>query len=489
VHAAQHSRSDREDCAPLLFNSLTFVVFFAVVLLLHRLPLPWRAKKVNLLLASYLFYAAWNPPFVVLLWLSTVVDWMVAKAIHRADGQARRRLLLFVSMATNLGLLGFFKYGGFLLENWTGLMRAVGVEYAPPEWSIVLPVGISFYTFQTMAYTLDVYLRRAEPGRSLLDFALFVTFFPQLVAGPIVRPTQLVPQLAEPRRATPPQLAWGLGLMTLGLFQKTVLADGFLAPPADAVFGAAAAVPAGDAWLGTLAFSGQIFADFAGYSTTAIGAALCLGFSLPDNFRHPYAAIGFSDFWRRWHISLSTWLRDYLYVPLGGNRKGSVRTYVNLMLTMLLGGLWHGAAWTFVVWGGLHGLYLGVERWLRRRFGDVELARRRLFQVFLALLTYFFVNLAWVFFRAQDFSTAWRVSRALFGLQGAATPVLPTIYALQTVVVVAAMLAVQWLMRERSLEAVVARAPWWLVGSVWGIMLLAIVLAQDTGNAFIYFQF
>jgi len=339
----------------VLFNSLTFVAFFAIVLLLHNLPFGWRTKKVNLLLASYLFYAAWNPPFVALLWLSTIVDWYVAKALHRAEGTAKRRGLLWVSIVVNLGILGFFKYGGFLLENFVALVGALGLDFHPAAPDLILPVGISFYTFQTMAYSLDVYLRRAEPAKSFLDFALFVTFFPQLVAGPIVRPTHLVPQFEQPRKATSRQLLWGLGLMTLGIFEKVVIADGALAPTVDDVFGAKGYVPFLDAWLGAMAFSGQIFCDFAGYSTTAIGAALCLGFSIPNNFRFPYAAVGFSDFWRRWHISLSTWLRDYLYIPLGGNRKGNIRTYVNLSVTMLLGGLWHGASWTFVVWGGLHG--------------------------------------------------------------------------------------------------------------------------------------
>jgi alginate O-acetyltransferase complex protein AlgI len=296
----------------VLFNSLTFIAFFAVVLALHNAPLPWKVKKTNLLLASYLFYAAWNPPFVILLWISTAVDWRVAKKIYAEDRLSRRRAWVAVSVLVNLGLLGYFKYGEFLLENWQVLMSAMGVTWTPPDWDIVLPVGISFYTFQTMAYSLDVYLRRAKPADSLLDFALFVTFFPQLVAGPIVRPTQLIPQFQKPVRASRDQLLWGLGLMTLGLFEKIVIADGALAPAADAVFGASKPVPFSDAWLGTLAFAGQIFSDFAGYSTVAIGVALCLGFSLPDNFRFPYAAIG------RWHISLSTWLRDYLYIPLGG---------------------------------------------------------------------------------------------------------------------------------------------------------------------------
>ncbi len=216
-----------------------------------------------------------------------MVDWWVARRIYDTDIQRRRRALLGVSLAVNLGMLGYFKYGGFLLENWAGLMSAVGVTWTAPGWDIVLPVGISFYTFQTLAYSLDVYLRRAKPADSLLDFALFVTFFPQLVAGPIVRPTQLIPQFQAPVRANRSQLLWGLGLMTLGLFEKIVIADGALAPAADAVFGADKAVPFTDAWLGTLAFAGQIFSDFAGYSTVAIGVALCLGFSLPDNFRFP----------------------------------------------------------------------------------------------------------------------------------------------------------------------------------------------------------
>jgi len=473
----------------VLFNSLTFVVFFAVVLALHALPLPWRAKKMNLLLASYIFYAAWNPPFVALLWISTIVDLYVAKAIFRTEARARRRALVVVSILVNLGILGYFKYGGFLLENWTALMSAIGVTWASPSWNIVLPVGISFYTFQTMAYSLDVYLRRAEPAENFLDFALFVTFFPQLVAGPIVRPTHLIPQFREPVRASRNQLLWGLGLITLGLFEKIVIADGALSPAAEKVFGATDPLAFTDAWLGTLAFAGQIFSDFAGYSTVAIGVALCLGFSLPDNFRFPYAAIGFSDFWRRWHISLSTWLRDYLYIPLGGNRKGPSRVYVNLMVTMLLGGLWHGAAWTFVVWGGLHGLYLTAERWLRGRFSGEKLAATTGFKVAVGLLTYVLVNLTWVFFRAPDFETAWRMVRSMTGFTRGGALVLPAEFVARVVVVTAGMLVVHWFMRSRRVEEVVARTPWPLTACVGAAMLFMIVITQGAGDAFIYFQF
>lgn len=335
----------------MVFNSYTFVLFFGVLLLLHHLPLAWKVKKLNLLLASYLFYAVWNPPFVLLLWLSTVVDYLVALALGREVNQRKRKVLLVVSLLVNLGMLGFFKYGGFLLENFVAMVSLLGITYQPPRADIILPVGISFYTFQTLSYTLDVYRRKFVPEKSLLDFSLFVTFFPQLVAGPIVRPGELIPQFKVPHLATRQQLVRGLFYISLGLFMKVGIADGLLADTSDAVFGVPFPLHPLDAWTGVLAFSGQIFCDFAGYSTCAIGAALCLGFVLPDNFRYPYAAIGFSDFWRRWHITLSTWLRDYLYIPLGGNQEGAYRTYLNLMITMLLGGLWHGANWTFVVWG------------------------------------------------------------------------------------------------------------------------------------------
>ena len=471
----------------MVFNSLTFVVFFAIVLALHALPLPWRTKKLNLLVASYVFYAAWNPPFVILLWISTLFDFWAARRVAAAPTEVGRRTWLAFSMVLNLGFLGFFKYGEFLRDNFVAFAAQLGVVYAPPEWDIILPVGISFYTFQTMSYVLDVYLRRAEPTKSFLDFALFVTFFPQLVAGPIVRPNQLVPQFAEPRRADAPMFRYGIALIVLGLFEKVVLADGFLAPVAEAVFGARAPLPALDAWMGTLAFSGQIFCDFAGYSTIAIGTALCLGFHLPDNFRFPYAAVGFSDFWRRWHISLSTWLRDYLYVPLGGNRRGPARTYANLMLTMLLGGLWHGANWTFVVWGGLHGLYLAVERMLRARFGSVRLGVAAMFG--LALVTWFFVNLAWVFFRAPTFAGAFAILRAMSGGSVEPRPVLAALPLFYAAVIVGGMFVTHWLMRERTVGSVVARMPAWLVAAGLGAMLFAVIIEQGTGDAFIYFQF
>jgi len=472
----------------VVFNSLTFVVFFACVLALHNAPLGWTTRKINLLLASYLFYAAWNPPFVALLWISTVVDWWAAKKLVTAQKPAARHAWMLLSVVANLGMLGYFKYGGFLLENFAVLMHSLGVAYRPPKLDIVLPVGISFYTFATMSYTLDVYLRRAKPARNFLDYALFVTFFPHLVAGPIMRPTELVPQFETPRRADAQQLCFGLALMTLGLFQKIVLADGFLAPAAEAVYDPPGATPGAlDAWMGTLAFSGQIFCDFAGYSTTAIGAAMCLGFAMPDNFRFPYAAVGFSDFWRRWHITLSAWLRDYLYIPLGGNRHGRARTYFALLATMLLGGLWHGASWTFVAWGGLHGLYLAVERWLRGRFAGYRPGPGMLFAF--GLLTYALVNLTWVFFRAKTFGGAWTMLRGMFGLNADARPMLDTQDVVFVGAIVAGLVGAHWLMRTRTLEAMLARRHPLPLAAALGLMAFAIAITQGAGNAFIYFQF
>ena len=471
----------------MVFNSLTFVAFFALVLALHSLPLGWTTKKVNLLLASYLFYAAWNPPFVILLWISTVVDWYAAQKLVQSERPAARRGWMLLSVVANLGMLGYFKYGGFLLANFSAFMATLGVAYAPPALDIVLPVGISFYTFATMSYTLDVYLRRAAPARNFLDYALFVTFFPHLVAGPIMRPTELVPQFATPRRATPEMLRFGLALMTLGLFQKVVLADGFLAKAAELVYDGKTAPGALDAWMGTLAFSGQIFCDFAGYSTTAIGAALCLGFAMPDNFRFPYAAVGFSDFWRRWHITLSSWLRDYLYIPLGGNRHGEARTYLALIVTMLLGGLWHGASWTFVVWGGLHGLYLSVERLLRQRFGNFR--PRPWMLLALGLLTYALVNITWVFFRAHSFTRAWQVLSGMLGANGGVEPILATVHLVMVTLIVGALVCTHWGMRRRTLESALAATPAPLIACIWALMAFTIVIAQGAGNAFIYFQF
>jgi alginate O-acetyltransferase complex protein AlgI len=494
----------------MVFNSYTFIAFFIIILILHNLPFPWKVKKVNLLLASYIFYAAWNPPFIILLWISTIIDYVVGLKLFAEENPVKRKVLLAVSLVGNLGMLGYFKYGGFLLDNFVSMLSVLGIDYHPAAPNIILPVGISFYTFQTLSYTLDMYRKKSRPEKSLLDFSLFVTFLPQLVAGPIVRPDQLIPQFKQPHVASTNQLMKGLFLLSLGLFMKSVLADTMLASPADTVFGAPMPLQAVDAWLGVLAFSGQIFFDFAGYSTCAIGIGACFGFSLPDNFRYPYAAIGFSDFWRRWHITLSTWLRDYLYIPLGGNRKGEVRTYVNLMITMLLGGLWHGASWTFVVWGALHGVYLCVEKLIREKFVSRPKPPETAMEVpvvvqasilptaskgsginnfLLALFTFFLVNVTWVFFRATDFAGAWRMLGAMFGQIENGNPILPTIDMIKVSAVIFLMVITHWIMRNTSVMDVVGRLKWWMVSIVWSFLIIALIVSQKSSDSFIYFQF
>ena len=483
----------------MVFNSYTFIAFFIIILILHNLPFSWRTKKINLLLASYIFYAAWNPPFILLLWLSTVVDFFVGRALYTQENVTKKRLLLVLSLIGNLGMLCFFKYGTFLLENFVSLVNLIGIEFSPAEPNIILPAGISFYTFTTLCYTIDMYQKRSEPVKSMLDFSLFVTFFPHLVAGPIVRPPQLVPQFETPRSATTKQMFDGLMLLTLGLFMKVVLADGQLAGTANDVFGATGALPTLDTWMGVLAFSGQIFFDFAGYSTCAIGVALCLGFVLPENFKYPYAAIGFSDFWRRWHITLSAWLRDYLYIPLGGNRKGEGKTYINLMITMLLGGLWHGASWTFVVWGGLHGFYLWVEKFIKDKWNGDKVApdvtaagitaSNTSTAFFYALFTFFLVNVTWVFFRATTFTQAWTMLGSMFGLAGEAKPLLTTLAIIKICVIIPLMVLAHWWMRNSSVLQLAYKIPWWVLTVVWTLMLLALALSQESSSSFIYFQF
>ena len=471
----------------MLFNSLSFIVFLIIVLALYYAPiLTWVSKKRMLLLSSYIFYGLWNPPLVILLWISTLVDWMAGKKLAIEENKRKRKLWLLLSMFVNLGFLGFFKYGNFLLENFTALLNAIGIEFQARPMDIILPMGISFYTFQTMSYTIDMYQKRTERARTFLDFALYVTFFPQLVAGPIVRAQDLISQFYEEKKATINQFLWGVFLLTIGLFQKVVLADTLLSNTADDVYGAGKVLHSLDAWTGTLAFSGQIFFDFAGYSTCAIGIALMLGIILPDNFRYPYASIGFSDLWRRWHISLSTWLRDSLYIPLGGNKHGIIRMYVALMVTMLLGGLWHGAAWTFVVWGALHGIYLVVERLLRSK---IHIKINAFNGILLAFLTYTLVNFTWVFFRAREFSTAKNIIASMLFINDGGEKIVPSFDIIKVFVLISLLFICHWIMRNTSMKDVSLKTPAWLLGVVWGIMLFLIAISQGSGEQFIYFQF
>jgi D-alanyl-lipoteichoic acid acyltransferase DltB (MBOAT superfamily) len=470
------------------FNSLTFIVFFAIVTACYYALPSWTGRKILLVVASYVFYAAWNPLFVLLLWFSTIADWFLARRIDAATGRPAKRALLLLSLSINLGLLGYFKYGSLLLDTFVALAASVGVHYAPPALDIVLPVGISFYTFQTLSYTLDVYRGDFKPRYSLLDFALFVGFFPQLVAGPIVRAREFLPQCDERKRFSPDAFGWGAALIVFGLFAKVALADSLLAPVADAVFDAPASVGMFDAWLGVFAFSGQILLDFSGYSLCAIGAALCLGFHLPDNFRAPYAAVGFSDFWRRWHVSLSTWLRDYLYIPLGGSRASAPRVSLNLLITMLLGGLWHGASWMFVIWGGLHGTYLLLEHATRRAVGGRFEIRSGLAVLALGIGTFVTISLTWIFFRAPTLDVAGALFRSLLG-QGTGVVSLAE-RAPFVVCVIGGLIAWHWASRGKPLAEHFARWPTPARAGVLAAAMLGVLWSSGGDkDAFIYFQF
>ena len=473
----------------MLFNSLTFVVFYAVVLTVYWTIGSWQARKNFLVVASYIFYGAWNPPFAALLFSTTAMDFWLGRQIGKAKDQHARRRWLVASVCMNLSMLGFFKYGNFLLENFQWLLARIGIIYQPPHLDILLPVGISFYTFHSLSYTLDIYRGVLRPTKSLRDFILAVSFFPQLVAGPIVRAGDFLPQLLHPPRLKNGQFLWGLALMTLGLFEKVVLADTLLSGSADRIFGYPGPLVALDSWAGVLAFAGQIFFDFAGYSLCAIGAALTLGFHLKDNFRFPYAAIGFSDFWRRWHISLSTFLRDYLYIPLGGNQVRPYRAALNLVIVMFLGGLWHGAAWTFVVWGFLHGFYLVIERVFRVLFEAKAWAGTLPVRVFAGFATFAAVCVAWVFFRASDFTIASRILAGMFGQHAHGDAILTTRELLQIASVTGGMVAMHWTMRDNTFEMAVMRLPPWAIAAIGSVMACAIILTQGNSNAFIYFQF
>lgn len=471
----------------MLFNSLSFAVFLVIVLALYYSKLfNWTGKKRMLLFASYIFYGLWNPPLVILLWISTVVDWITGKKLAIEEDKRKRLYWLLLSMFVNLGFLTFFKYRDFLLDNFTTVVNTYGYGYQSSKMDIILPMGISFYTFQTMSYTIDMYLKRTERAKTFLDFALYVTFFPQLVAGPIVRAQDLISQFYEEKRATVNQFAWGLFLLTLGLFQKVVMADTLLSDSVDKVYGSDKILNFWDAWMGTLAFSGQIFFDFAGYSTCAIGIALMLGMILPDNFKYPYASLGFSDLWKRWHITLSSWLRDYLYIPLGGNRHGVVRMYAALMITMLLGGLWHGAAWTFIVWGGLHGTYLILER-LQRQYIPFKITKWN--GMFLAFTTFTCVNITWVFFRAREFKTAWNMIGSMFYLHPEGEKVLSSFDVLKVGIIIGLLFICHWFMRNTSVEAVSKKIPPIALAIVWAAMFFLVAIAQGSGEQFIYFQF
>ena len=469
----------------MLFNSLDFAVFFLVVYSAYAM-LPHRAQNRLLLVASYFFYGCWDWRFLSLIALSTTVDFFAAQGIDRTDAPRRRRGFLFASMAVNLGILGFFKYFDFFVGSAESLARSLGFDPPGLRLGLILPVGISFYTFQSMSYTLDVYRRQLKPTRNFLDYALFVSLFTQLVAGPIERASHLLAQVTQPRRISWSGIQTGAWLFFWGLFKKVAIGDN-LAIGVDQVFSGAVEWTAGSVLLAVYAFALQIYCDFSAYSDMARGLGHFMGFDIMINFRNPYFALNPSDFWRRWHISLSSWLRDYLYIPLGGNRSGPRRTYVNLMATMLLGGLWHGAAWTFVFWGAFHGLLLAIHRWVKERSPGPSTptgwgkAWRR-------VAMFHAVCFGWLLFRAESMRDVAGMLAAVATKPGW-TPECP-VWLFQMVLLSVPLWLVQ-ILQERTGDSLapmnLSIVPRTLLYA--GIAILLLLLANTGSRAFIYFQF
>lgn len=472
----------------MIFNSVTFFIFLTTFLALY-----WTAKagqrNLLLLIGSYIFYGWWDYRFLGLIAISTVVDFSIARGIAAQTDPKTRLRLLWCSVGVNLGILGIFKYFNFFTDSLVSTLDTIGVSIGGPTINILLPVGISFYTFQTISYSFDVYRKRISPAENILDFATYVAYFPQLVAGPIERASHLLPQIIDPRSRKFPNADVRMESARLilgGLFKKVVLADG-AAPIANAAFDDPSQWSFLVLLLGIVAFSIQIYGDFAGYSDIARGVSLLLGINLVVNFTEPYLSRNITEFWRRWHISLSDWLRDYLYIPLGGNRKGPGKTYRNLFLTMLLGGLWHGASFNFVIWGALHGVFLAVHKLMGGNGSTEEPKWRELPNI---VGTYALVNLAWLFFRAESFESASEMLIAIVTLQQGD---LPLGYFATTLGLAALTVAIDLWQRSLGEGAPKSSPPKMspeLAGTLVAVSAVAIlVFSGGAPQPFIYFQF
>ena len=470
----------------MLFPTSGFLVFFlvvaaAMILLEHH----FTAKKTVLVAASYFFYAQWDWHFCFLLAFSSAVNYLAGRMIGASRTLRRRRAVLVAAITVDLGLLGVFKYFDFFLVTANRLAHLLGLPQELPFLEIILPVGISFFTFHGISYITDVYREDVAVCRNPIDLLLYISFFPQLIAGPIVRASYFLPQLAEPAEEPSP-IAAAFVLILGGLFKKVVIANYLATDLVDPVFAAPTSYGGPDLLVAVYGYAVQIYCDFSAYSDMAIGLAALLGFRFPPNFAQPYRSQRLREFWRRWHISLSTWLRDYLYKPLGGNRAGTVKTYRNLMITMLLGGIWHGAGWKFAMWGALHGGGLGLERWLEPWIG--RRPTTRIGQVAATVLVFHFVCLGWVFFRAEDFTVAWLyLSGFGSGWAGGFQQAAPFTLGLIVLGMIGQFTPPE--LFERCADAV-GRLPIWGLGALAGIVVAVIDALGPAGVApFIYFQF
>jgi alginate O-acetyltransferase complex protein AlgI len=477
----------------MLFDTPVYLVFLTLIVLIYW-RLAWRQQNRLLLAASYFFYGWWDWRFLSLILISTVVDFFCARYIAASSDARRRRTLLTLSLVLNLGFLGIFKYFNFFVDSFAVFLQAGGITNVPTSMlHIVLPPGISFYTFQAVAYIVDVYYKKLEPADSLVDYALFISLFPHLIAGPIQRPSHLLPQVQTFRTFDNERFFGGIMLFLSGLFRKCVIADN-CALLADAAFsGRLGDTNVFTVMIGVYAFAWQIYGDFSGYSDMARGSAQLLGFHFMVNFRQPYLSRSLSEFWRRWHISLSTWLRDYLYIPLGGNRYGEPKTYRNLMLTMLLGGLWHGANWTFVVWGGIHGAGLATGRFFQRLFHREESADDRVSSLFsppawlMRIAIFHLVCFAWIFFRAQSVQEAFHQVASLRVV--AWQPEYAAAFMFLAVFTVP-MILLDIALEIRDEEYLFEKRPVVERYAVAGAFsVIALLFSANQINAFIYFQF
>jgi alginate O-acetyltransferase complex protein AlgI len=471
----------------MLFNSFLFLALLGVALSIRwSSGLPWYARKTGLLAVSFLFYASWIPAHFLLLLGLTLFVQLMAGFLVRAVAPSTRRWLLAAGIVGALAPLLVYKYALFVTTLVVRLLGADGYAPGGQFFELILPVGISFYTFEAISYLIDLYRDGAKAKASLIDFALFLAFFPRMASGPIMRAAEFIPQCHNPAPYAPQAVLSGLRLLVFGLFQKIVMADWAFAPTADRAFLYDVQNAPLSAWAGVIAFAFQIFFDFAGYSTAAIGIARMLGFDLPLNFNSPYAAQSFSEFWKRWHISLSSWLRDYLYIPLGGNRGALWRTHFNLIATMLIGGLWHGAALRFIAWGGLHGLLLVAQRILPLPGGASPQQPSRV-PFLSAVLVFGCVCFTWVFFRATSLKHALTYCQSMLGIGGGQD--LPSGLLLQTLSLGALCFACQWMTRHTSLDQLFDRCSRPARVAAFTAICILILLSPEENRAFIYFQF